>query len=1211
MTTAEKMNKKHYQRRQNANPMMPVTGQSPRANARLRFMKLALVISLPLLVSTISPAQIPIIPSTPVEQTQVPVFAEFKEAAGVQTIEHGQPLANFRLRFEYQMPNGSALSVRLNPKRTLALKGGQGWQTLDLQYEQLRGKPASFSATENGKAIANGEVIVDTAASMPDQDKVKLNRDFTLMVSFTTKGNGSLLTKCRTAKWGPDARMLGVSDGKLFYDIGLLGAVNGATKDLTDGKSHTAVVRSQDGQVALFVDGKMDGSSEKRMKPDQSKRPLHTGLGPNNFIGDLKDGQVENLRYWERALSDDEAKLLSSGKADAVNTPIVNWTQHAAIATFPNGIPGLPTKIALIASGGAQIRHAWVQALGEADHTKIISHLSEDSLAEGGKIYNTLCITCHGSMTQEGSMPTSRHFQREPFKNGNDPFRQFQTLTQGYSLMMPMPMFTPEQRYAVLHYIRETFVAPHNKGELFKIDDAYLTSLPLGMRTLEKQKQGEDPSRQFEKMNFGPVLDWTYQITPNNIAYKGIAIRLDAGEGGISKGRAWMIYDHDTMRVATAMTGSFIDWKGVAFDGSHNSHTSLTGERLFTNPVGPGWANPVSGSWEDTRFVGRDGKRYGPLPREWMQYKGMYLHGQRVIQSYVIGDATVLDAPEMIDYGQHPVFVRTLNIGKSSHELKLRIAPRSDGVSPSLSLEKREGMTPSLREDADFQILVIPANATPVNLRLAVSKGIDAASLDALAKGAQLPLDLSTLTRGGPIRWPQIVTTRGISGSDEGPFATDIITHPESAANPWQSWMRLTGFDFFDGGDRAAVCTWMGDVWIVDGVANQPLGELKWKRIATGLFQPLGLKIVNGTIFVTCRDQIAKLHDLNADGETDFIECFNNDQQVTEHFHEFAMGLQTDAQGNFYYAKSARHALPAIVAQHGTLLRVSADGSRTDILANGFRAANGVCLNPDGTFFVTDQEGHWTPKNRINFVHGKGPTEFYGNLFGYTDVTDKSNDAMQQPLCWITNAFDRSPSELLWVPRDAKWGALNGSLLNLSYGYGKIYTVPFEDVKGQHQGGMCALPMPQFPTGVMRGRFNPKDGQFYGCGMFAWAGNQSQPGGFYRVRSTGKPALQPIGLHFEKGVVRVDFSDALDATSAEAARYTIKAWSLNRTASYGSSHVDEHSLVVAGAELINAKTVKLSVPKLHETMGIEVSCKLKGTDGKNTERVIHGTIHKL
>ncbi len=198
------------------------------------------------------------------------------------------------------------------------------------------------------------------------------------------------------------------------------------------------------------------------------------------------------------------------------------------------------------------------------------------------------------------------------------------------------------------------------------------------------------------------------------------------------------------------------------------------------------------------------------------------------------------------------------------------------------------------------------------------------------------------------------------------------------------------------------------------------------------------------TIYVCCRDQIVRLRDLNGDGETDFYENFNNDHQVTEHFHEFAMDLQTDAEGNFYYAKAARHGLPALVPHHGTLLKVKKDGSRTEILATGFRAPNGVCLNPDGTFFLSDQEGFWTPKNRINWVKRKG---FYGNMWGYTDVTDPSDSAMEQPVCWLTNAFDRSPAQLLWVDAsNPAWKPLAGSLLCLSYGYGKIFVVPHEAV---------------------------------------------------------------------------------------------------------------------------------------------------------------------
>ena len=56
------------------------------------------------------------------------------------------------------------------------------------------------------------------------------------------------------------------------------------------------------------------------------------------------------------------------------------------------------------------------------------------------------------------------------------------------------------------------------------------------------------------------------------------------------------------------------------------------------------------------------------------------------------------------------------------------------------------------------------------------------------------------------------------------------------------------------------------------------------------------------------------------------------------------MDLQTDAAGNFYYMKSARHALPAQHPHHGTLVRVSPDGEQSTVIAYGFRASNGLGL---------------------------------------------------------------------------------------------------------------------------------------------------------------------------------------------------------------------------------------------------------------------------
>jgi hypothetical protein len=194
-----------------------------------------------------------------------------------------------------------------------------------------------------------------------------------------------------------------------------------------------------------------------------------------------------------------------------------------------------------------------------------------------------------------------------------------------------------------------------------------------------------------------------------------------------------------------------------------------------------------------------------------------------------------------------------------------------------------------------------------------------------------------------------------------------------------------------------------------------------------------------------------------------------------------------------------------------------------------------------------------------------------------------------------------------------KWKALEGSLLNLSYGYGKVFVVPHEKLEGQVQGGMCELPIPQFPTGVMRGRFHPVDGQLYLCGMFAWAGNQTTPGGFYRLRATGQPSHLPLQIQVDESGIELKFSDPVERNAAEQPdNYQIKVWSLKRTANYGSQHYDEKSLEITKATLAkDNQTVRLEVRDLAPTWCMEIKYDLIGTDGSAIHRVIHNTIHKL
>jgi putative heme-binding domain-containing protein len=888
------------------------------------------------------------------------------------------------------------------------------------------------------------------------------------------------------------------------------------------------------------------------------------------------------------------------------------------------------------------------------DHSGFISSWDKDAFKRGEAIYQRVCANCHGTKDQPGSLPTSLRFAEGKFKNGPDPLSMYRTLTHGFGFMTPQTWMVPSQKYDVVHYIREAYLKPHNPSQYSTVDDAYLAKLPKG------NTRGPAPSEIFawSAMDYGPSLTHTYQVPGqrHNFAYKGVAVRLDEGAGGVSRGRHWMIFDTDTLRAAAAWNGSgkptenFIDWRGIQFDGQHGVHPQLVGQIAFANSTGPGWANPQTGEFtDDQRVQGRDGKNYGPLPRDWGKYKGLYHHGLQVVFSYTIGSTDVLESPQLVTRQTEwpsSLLVRTFNIGPREKELLLQVAesPSATGqhslivgddksfvilaqtdpaANPAASLIA--GVAPA-KTPLEWKLqngrllLKLPAGNKTLRFRvwLPATPPADFAADPTLAEMKQvlsalndvtLPsaeLDLAPLTHGGPPRWPQQLETQIATGSNDGPFVADVLTAPES--NPWLAQTRFTGLDFLPDG-RIAVCSWDGDVWLVE--LDSP--TLRWRRIASGMFQPLGLKVVDGKIHVMCRDQLTVLHDLNGDEEIDFYECLNNDHQVTEHFHEFAMGLQTDAAGNFYYAKSARHALPAVVPHHGTLLRISKDGTRTDILANGFRAANGVCLNPDGSFVVTDQEGHWNPKNRINWVtlNPNGKPNFYGNMFGYHDVTDTADEAMVPPLCWITNAFDRSPAELLWVNSD-RWGPLNGSLLNLSYGYGKVYVVPHENVRGTMQGGLIELPLPAFPTGVMRGRFDPTDGQLYLCGMFAWAGNAQHPGGLYRIRATGRPMHLPIGFHATKTGLELTFTEPLDPNSLDTKNIQLKVWSLKRTANYGSKRFDEKNLSVRAATLVNeGKTLVLEIPDFDRTWCMELRYELRGADGQPVFGSLHGTVNEL
>ncbi len=406
----------------------------------------------------------------------------------------------------------------------------------------------------------------------------------------------------------------------------------------------------------------------------------------------------------------------------------------------------------------------------EIDHAGLIRALDEKALRRGEAIYTRVCGNCHGTKDAPGSMPTSLRFASDIFKNGSDPYSLYQTLTRGYGMMPPQTWMVPRQKYDVIHYLREAYLKDFTTLlQYAKVDDAVSRrGLPKGT-TLGPAAVTVEP---WVTMDYGPSLINTYEVggPGPNFAYKGIAVRLDAGAGGVSRGKRWALFDHDLMRFAAAWTGDgFIDWKGIHFNGQHQVHPKIVGDVAVANPIGPGWADPETGRFDDPRLLGRDGRRYGPLPRKWARYRGMYHFGDLAIVAYTVGDADLLESFRSRG--------RTRNSSPSDlspRTLKLENrAPtsRRETCSPgSLPTRNRGGelvigvlgrVSPSFertRIGSPFSRFPLRA-ATPVRVKLLMAKGrtdaLDRVRQDLAGNRERL----KPLTEGGPKRWPETLKT--------------------------------------------------------------------------------------------------------------------------------------------------------------------------------------------------------------------------------------------------------------------------------------------------------------------------------------------------------------------------------------------------------------------------------------------------------------------
>jgi hypothetical protein len=409
---------------------------------------------------------------------------------------------------------------------------------------------------------------------------------------------------------------------------------------------------------------------------------------------------------------------------------------------------------------------------------------------------------------------------------------------------------------------------------------------------------------------------------------------------------------------------------------------------------------------------------------------------------------------------------------------------------------------------------------------------------------------------------------------------------------------KVSAMDWLPDG-RLAVSTWgesettNGEVYLLDNVTGDTGPEkVTVKKVASGLKEPMGIKYVDGKLYVSEKHQLTELNDHDGDEVTDEKKKIAS-WPYGGNFHEFAFGLLYD-KGSFYlnlsvsinYGGATTDPQPA-EGGRGTTIKVDKATGKVSYIAGGLRTPNGIGWGPDKGIFVTDNQGGWLPSSKL--VHIK-QDRFFNHYTRYRDGTGENapfrpgpfdDRPVTKPVLWLPqNEIANSPS----TPLMLKKGPFAGQMIFGDVTYGGLQRASLEKVDGEYQGAVFRHTQ-GLEAGVNRISVGP-DGAIYAGGLGA-DGNWGQEGklrfGLQKLTPNGTNAFDIHSMRATRNGFVLKYTRPLSQETVDklAQSYQVRQWRYSPTPEYGGPKIDEEPLTVSRAVVSDdRKQVRLDIPGL-------------------------------
>ena len=396
---------------------------------------------------------------------------------------------------------------------------------------------------------------------------------------------------------------------------------------------------------------------------------------------------------------------------------------------------------------------------------------------------------------------------------------------------------------------------------------------------------------------------------------------------------------------------------------------------------------------------------------------------------------------------------------------------------------------------------------------------------------------------------------------------------------------------------KLAVGTRRGDIYIVEGVLDDPPANVKFTKWASGLHEILGLAYnkKDGYLYACQRPEVTRLKDTDNRGHANIYETFCDGWGISGDYHEYAMMSKFDKEGDLWVTLTLTGSFTSEAPFRGWCLRIKPDGSILPTCSGLRSMPGGIGFNEKGEVFFAENQGPWNGgcalrDLEIGSFQGHPIGDKWYNLA--PNMGEQVPDPKSGSRIYIEAAKDpklvppailqpygklgQSQSGIVCDQSDGKFGPFKLQIFSGDQHHSNMARYVLQKVKGHYQG-VCIPFREGFASGVLPMIAAPDGSMVVGETNRGWGSAGPKEYALERVVWTGKVPFEIQNMELTPDGFDLTFTEPLDTASASnLENYKMSTFRYIYQESYGSPEVDQTTAAIKSAA-VSADRMKVHI----------------------------------